>query len=103
MIDKKYWRIKTLISTKTKNKLRDSLKIYGILKSAWDPTNLNEELSILVKKKFVNALVKIMLNNNCKTKVKSLLCNRTYPFTYDVKTTKPGKFPDLKMFYVDNF
>ncbi len=44
-----------------------------------------------------------MPNKKCKTRVKDLLCNGTYPFMYDVKTTKPGKFPDPEIFYVDNF
>ncbi len=56
-----------------------------------------------VKKEFVNALVKIMPDDECKTRVKGLLCDGTYPFTYDMKTTKPGVFPDPGVFHIDNF
>lgn len=79
------------------------MKTYSILKDTWDPASLNTKLFILVKKEFVDTLVKIILDNNCKTKFKSLLCDGTYFFTYDVKITKLGKFPDLEIFYVDNF
>lgn len=58
---------------------------------------------MLVKKKFLNALVKIISDNKYKTQVKGLLCNGTYPFIYDVKTTKLDKFPDPKVFYLKNF
>ncbi len=34
MMDKEYWRIKVLISTETRNKLRDDLKTHGVLKGA---------------------------------------------------------------------
>ncbi len=103
MMDKKYWRIKVLISTETKNKLRDGLKTHGVLNGAWDPASLDKELSMSVKKGFVDTLVKIMPDDKCKTRVEGLLCDGTYPFTYDVKTTKPGKFPDPELFHVDNF
>ncbi len=76
--------------------------IHGILKGTWDPASLDTELSMSVKKEFVDALVKIMPDDECKTRVKSLLCDGTYPFTYDVKTTKPGEFPDPGVFHVDN-
>ena len=48
-------------------------------------------------------MVRIMPNNECKVNVDSLLCNGTYPFTYDVKTTEPGQFTDPKIFHVNNF
>ncbi len=102
-MDKEYWGIKVLISTETKNKLRDGLKTHGVLKGAWDPSSLDTELSMSVKKEFVDALVKIMPDDECKTRVKGLLCDGTYPFTCDVKTTKPGKFPDPGVFHIDNF
>ncbi len=103
MMDKEYWGIKVLISTETRNKLRDVLKIHGVLKGAWDPVSLDTELSMSVKKEFVDALIKIMPNDECKTKIEGLLYDGTYPFTYDVKTIKPGEFPDPEVFYVDNF
>lgn len=56
-----------------------------------------------IKKEIIDSLVRIMLNNKCKTNIDSLLCNRTYFFTYDMKTTKPRQFSDLKMFRVNNF
>ncbi len=56
-----------------------------------------------VKKEFVDALVKIMPDDECKTRVEGLLCNGIYTFTYDVKTTKPSEFPDPEVFHVDNF
>ncbi len=58
---------------------------------------------MLVKKEFVDALVKIMPVDECKTWVEGLLCDGTYPFMYDVKTTKPDEFPDPGVFHVDNF
>lgn len=103
MMDKEYWRIQILIFTETRNKLSDGLKTYDVQKSAWDPASSNTELSISVIKKFVDTLVKIMSDDKCKTRIEGLLCNRTYTFKYDVKTTKPGKFPDLEIFHVDNF
>ena len=56
-----------------------------------------------VKKDFVDFLVKIMPDDKCKASVNSLLCDRTYPFIYDVKTTELGQFPDPEMFHIDNF
>lgn len=103
MIDKEYWEIKILIFPKTRNKLRDNLKTHGILKGTQDLASFNTELSILVKKKIVYILVKIILNKVCKTKVEGLLCNGTYFFMYDVKTTKLGEFSDLRIFYIKIF
>ncbi len=102
-MDKEYWGIKIQISKETKNKLRDGLKTHDIPKDALDLVSLDTQLSMSVEKKFVDALVKIIPDKECKTKVKGLLCNGTYPFMYDVKTTKPGKFPDLGVFHVNNF
>lgn len=56
-----------------------------------------------VKKDFVDSLVRIMPDVECKASVEYLLCNGTYPFTYDMKTTEPGQLPDPGMFHVDNF
>ncbi len=56
-----------------------------------------------IKKIFVDSLVRIMSDNRCNTNVDSLLCDGTYLFTYDVKTTEPRQFPDPGMFYVDTF
>ncbi len=61
------------------------------------------EISISIKKDFVDSLVRIMLDNKCKANVDSLFCDGTYPFTYDVKTIEPRQFPDPEMFHVDNF
>ena len=47
--------------------------------------------------------MKIMPNNKYKANIDSLLCNEIYFFIYDMKKTKPGQFPDPKMFYVNNF
>ncbi len=104
IIVKKYLGIKILISIETRNKLRDGLKTHSILKSAWDLASIDIKLSIFVKKELVDTPVKIMPDNKCKTRINCLFCNRTYSFMYDVKTTmKPGKFPDPKIFHVDNF
>lgn len=103
MMDKKYWGIKILISIKTRNKLRDDLKTHGVLKGTWDLASLDTEISMLVKKEFVDVLVKIMPNNKYKTRVEGLLRKRTYPFKYDMKTTKPGEFSHPRIFHVDNF
>lgn len=56
------------------------------------------------KKEFVDALVKIMPDDECKTRVEGLLYDGTYPFMHDVKITlKSGEFPDPGIFHVDNF
>ncbi len=79
------------------------MKTHGILKGARDPASLDIKLSMSVKKKFVDALVKIMLDNKYKTRVDGQLCNGIYLFTYDMKRTKPGEFSDSGIFYVNNF
>lgn len=43
-----------------------------------------------------------MLNDNRKNNVNFLLCNKTYSFINDVKTTEPEQFLDLKRFYIEN-
>ncbi len=58
---------------------------------------------MLVKKDFADFMIRIMSDDKCKANINSLLYNETYFFTYDVKMTEPGQFPDLKMFYIDNF
>lgn len=58
---------------------------------------------MLIKKEFVDTLVKIMPNDKYKTRVEGLLCDKTYFFMYDVKTTKPSKFSNPEIFHVDNF
>lgn len=58
---------------------------------------------MLVKKFFIDFIVKIMLDNKGKVNIDFLLCNEIYLFTYDIKTTKPRQFPDPKMFHIDNF
>lgn len=102
-MDKKYLKIKILIFTTSKNKLRNSLKTHGILKSAENLANFDIKLIMLVKKKFVDVLIKIILDNEYKTRIKSLLCNRTYSFICNIKTTKPSKFSDPEIFYIDKF
>lgn len=104
MMEKDDWGIRILISTETRNNLRTGLKTHGVLKGAWDPASLDTEISMSVKKEFVDALVKIMPDDECKTRVEGLLYDGTYPFTYDVKITlKSGEFPDPGIFHVDNF
>ncbi len=44
---------------------------------------------MLIKKNFGNFLVRIILDNECNTNVNSLLCNKTYPFMYDMKIIEP--------------
>lgn len=56
-----------------------------------------------IKKDFINSLVRIILYNEYKANIDSSVCNGTYFFLYDVKTTKLGQFPDLRIFYVNNF
>ncbi len=103
MMDRDYWAIRIQISTETRDKLRAGLKTHGILKGAWNPTSLGTEIFMSIKKDFVDSLIRIMPEDECKANVDSLLCNGTYPFTYDVKTTEPGQFPTPGIFYVDNF
>lgn len=52
--------------------------------------NLNTEIFMLIKKNFVDFLVRIMPDNECKTNVDFLFYDMIYLFTYDVKTIKPG-------------
>ncbi len=103
MMDRDYWAIKIQISFESKDKLRAGLRTHDILKGTWNPTSLDTEISMSIKKDFVNSLVKIMSNDECKANVDSLFYDDTYPFMYDVKTTEPGQFPDPGMFHVDNF
>ncbi len=103
MMDRDYWAIRIQISTETRDKLRASLKTHGILKGAWNPTSLDTEISTSIKKDFVDSLVRIMPENECKANVDSLFCDGTYPFTYDMKTTESGQFSDPGMFHVNNF
>lgn len=48
-------------------------------------------------------MMRIMTDNECKAYVNSLLCNRTYSFMYDIKTTELRQFLDPKMTYINNF
>lgn len=103
IIDNDYWEITILISTKNRDKLRAGLKTDDILKVAWNLTNLNIDISMLVKWNFVDFMVRIMPDDKCKANVHAPLCNKTYLFTYDIKTIQPGQFSDLGIFHVDNF
>ncbi len=103
MMDRDYWAIRIQISTEIRDKLRAGLRTHGILKGAWNPASLNTKISISIKKDFVDSLVRIIPDDECKANVDSLLCDGTYPFMYDMKITKSGKFPDPGMFYVNNF
>ena len=47
--------------------------------------------------------MRILPDNKCKTNVNLILCDKTYFFIYDLKTTETGQLPDLKMFYITNF
>lgn len=58
---------------------------------------------MIVKKNFVDSMVRIILDKKCKANVNFLLCDKIYPFIYDVKTTESGQFPEPIMFYIDNF
>ena len=44
-----------------------------------------------------------MLDNKYKVNIDFLFCNKTYPFIYHMKTTKLGQFPDLSIFFINNF
>lgn len=98
MIDKDYWEIRILISTKVRDKLKIGLKTYDILKDTWNLASLNTKISISIKKDFIDFMVKIMLDNEYRVNVESLLCDETYLFIYDVKTTELGQFPDFESF-----
>lgn len=89
-MDKNYWAIRIQIFTETRDKLKIGLKTHGILKDAWNLASLNTEIFMSIKKNFVDSLRKIMLDNECKANVNFLLCNMTYFFTYDMKTTELG-------------
>ncbi len=69
MMDRDYWAIRIQISTETRDKLRAGLSTQGILKGAWNPTSLNTEISMSIKKDFVDSLVRIMSDDKCKANV----------------------------------
>ncbi len=73
------------------------------MKGTWNPTSLDIDISMSIKNDFVDTLVRIMPDDECKANVDSLLCDKTYLFMYDIKTTEPGQFPDPEMFHVNNF
>lgn len=58
---------------------------------------------MLVKKEFVDFIVRIMSDDKCKANVDFLLHDGIYSFMYNIKTTELGQFPDLKIFHIDNF
>lgn len=78
IMDKNYWAIRILIATKTRDKLGIGLKTYDLLKSAWSLTSLNTEISMLIKKDFIDSIVRIISDNEYKTNVNSLLRNEIY-------------------------
>lgn len=65
--------------------------------------SLNIKIFLLIKNDFVDSLREIMPDNLCKTNIDSLLCNENDFFIYNMKTIKPRQFPDLRIFYVNNF
>lgn len=103
MMDKDYQAIRILIFIKTKKRLRTGLKTHGILKDALNFASLDTEIFILVKKNFIDFMIRIISDSKCKTNVDFLLYNKTYFFMHDVKTTETEQFSDLKMFYINNF
>lgn len=56
-----------------------------------------------VKKDFVNSMVRIILDDKCKTNVNSLFYDRNYFLMYNAKTTEPRQFPDPEIFHINNF
>ncbi len=58
---------------------------------------------MLVKNDFVNSMVRIIPDDKSKANIDFLLCDGTYPFTYNIKTTEPEQFPDSEIFHVNNF
>ena len=56
-----------------------------------------------IKKDFVDFLMRIILDDECKANIDSLFYNKTYSFTYDVKTTEFEQFLNPGMFHIDNF
>lgn len=103
IINKNYWEIKIFISTKIRNKLRTGLKTHDILKDAWNPSSLDIEIFILVKKNYIDFIMRIIPDNKYWVNVNFLLCNETCSFIYNMKTTEPRQFPDLEIFHIDNF
>ena len=58
---------------------------------------------MLIKKDFIDFLVRLMPDNECKVNVYSLLYNKTNLIIHNMKTTEPKQFPDPEIFYIDNF
>lgn len=51
--------------------------IHDILKAAWNSASLDTEISMSIKKNFVNFLLRIMLDNKYKANIDSLLYDKT--------------------------
>ena len=47
---------------------------------------------MLANKTFIDPIVKIMPEDKSKAKMVSFLNDSTFPFTYDIKTTRLGQF-----------
>ena len=103
IIDKDYWGIIILIFTKMRDKLRTGLKSYSILKDTWNPASIDIEIFMLVKKNFVDFIMRIIQNNKGKVNINFSLCDESYLFTYYVKTNELRQFPDLEIFYINIF
>ncbi len=58
---------------------------------------------MLIKKDFINSLVRILLDDEYKANVDSLFYDMTYLFTYNVKTTELEEFLDPQIIYIDNY
>ena len=65
--------------------------------------SFDTKISILIKKDFIDFLMRIILDNKCKSNINFLLCDKTYLFMHDVKIIEPKQFPDLEIFHIDNF
>lgn len=64
-MDKNYRGVRVLISNKIMNKLRVVLKTYETLKDIWKLRGLNIDINILIQMKFIDFIIRIILNKEC--------------------------------------
>lgn len=103
IIDVNYWLLKLYISINNRDRMRTKLITKGILGDIWSTSTIKDILSMLANKAFINSIIRIMPEDESKVKVVFLLNNGIFSFTYNIKTTIPGQFPNPRLFYNDNF
>lgn len=102
MINADCWLLKLCISINNRDRQRNELFTRGILEGIWSTFAIKNILSMSPNKAFIDPIIKIITKGKSKAKMVSFLNDGTFLFTYDVKTTIPSQFPNLKCFHVNN-